>query len=372
MQRIQVVDYPDAMVARASTQLTQHFGALTSITAQQQLQFGEGQAVEHVLVSPFSDPFGLDWLLVVVIPEADFMGGIYAGTRKTIMTCIGILALTLVFGVVYSAQISKPMRALSEQVQQIQQFKLDNTFDVGSRVSEVGSLADALARMQTGLSSFRRFVPAHLVRRILELGEEASLGGEARTVTILFSDLQGYSTLIEHLTPETVIAFMNLYFDAMEEVISDNHGVVLELQGDAILAVFGTPDDVPDHATAATRSAMAMREQFAAMNTHFKQTGYADIGGFQGTLELHHRIGVHTGRVVAGIIGGKSYMKYGVIGDVVNIAARLEQFNKQHGTSLLISSEVYKQLPADLQRRAKDCGDIELKGRAQRQQVYSL
>ena len=371
-RRVRAVEYADAEVARVSARLEQHFGTLDPIGKLQQLQFGDGKAVEHVLVSPFNDAFGLDWLLVVVVPEADFMGGIYAGTRKTIMICIGILALTLVFGVVYSAWLSKPMRELSEQVQQVQQFKLDNSFDVGSTVAEVGSLADALARMQTGLSSFRRFVPADLVRRILELGEEARLGGEARDVTILFSDLQGYSTLIENLIPETVISFMNLYFDAMEQIISEHQGIVLELQGDAILAVFGAPDDLPDHITAATRCAIAMRAQLEAMNTRLQQTQYAEIGGFTGALELYHRIGIHTGRVVAGNIGGQSYMKYGVIGDVVNVAARLEQLNKQHETSLLISSEVYEDLPPELQSRAKDRGEIALKGRGQLQRVYSL
>jgi adenylate cyclase len=287
------------------------------------------------------------------------------------MICTGILTLTLMFGVVYSGQISKPMRALSEQVRQVQQFKLDNAFDVKSSVSAVGSLADALARMQAGLSSFRRFVPADLVRRILELGEEARLGGETRAVSILFSDLEGYSTLIEKLPPERVIAFMNLYFESMERVISDHQGG-LELQGDAILAVFGAPDDLPDHATTATRCAMAMRARLAVMNTHLRQTAYADIGGFDETLELNHRIGIHTGRVVAGNIGGQSYIKYGVIGDVVNIAARLEQLNKEYGTSLLVSSEVYKKLPYDLQVHATDHGDINLKGREQAQRVYSM
>ena len=100
-------------------------------------------------------------------------------------------------------------------------------------------------------------------------------------------------------------------------------------------------------------------------------TGF-DIGGFEGTLELRHRIGLHTGRVVAGNIGGQSYMKYGVIGDVVNVAARLEQLNKEHKTSLLISSEVYQALPPDLQACTIDRGEISLKGREQLQRVYSL
>jgi adenylate cyclase len=115
-----------------------------------------------------------------------------------------------------------------------------------------------------------------------------------------------------------------------------------------------------------------MREQLEALNTRLMQTHYAEIGGFDGTLELYHRIGIHTGPVVAGNIGGQSYMKYGVIGDVVNVAARLEQLNKQYETSLLVSSEIYEVLPEELRSDAENRGEIKLKGREQLQGVYSL
>jgi adenylate cyclase len=366
--RIRARDYDNATVARTSASLEQRFGAMNNILGRQFIQFDDGQQAEHVLVSPFGSFIGLDWLLVVVVPEADFMGEIYAGTRQTVMICMGILVLTVLFGAIFSARISKPIHMLTERVQQVQAFKLDNKFDVRSIIAEIWALANALARMQAGLSSFRRFVPDNLVRRILELGEEARLGGETRDVTILFSDLQGYSTLTENLSPERAIHFMNRYFQDMEAVISAHGGVVLELLGDGILAVFGAPDILPDHATAAVRCALAMGERLQILN----ESSYEDIDGFNGPLELHHRIGIHTGRVVAGNIGGQSYMKYGVIGDVVNVASRLEQLNKAYDTSILMSSEVYHVLPGDLQSRAVDRGTTPIKGREQPQRVYSL
>ncbi len=285
---------------------------------------------------------------------------------------MGILVLTILFGFVYSARLSKPIRSLTEQVRHVQAFKLDNTFDVGPAVAEVHTLAGALACMQAGLSSFRRFVPADLVRRILDLGEEACLGGEVRDVTILFSDLRGYSTLTEKLTPEMLITFMNLYFQTMEDVITKYGGVIIELQGDGILAVFGAPDTLANHVSAAAHCAIAMRDQLEALDTRLQQTRYTELGGFNGTLELFHRIGIHTGPVLAGNIGGQSYMKYGVIGDVVNVASRLEQLNKHYHTSLLISSEVYGLLPTELRVGAENHGKIRLKGREQPQHVYSL
>jgi adenylate cyclase len=324
------------------------------------------------LVSAFSDPFGLDWLLVVVVPEVDFMGTIYTARQRTMILGIAVLGLSLLFGIVYSTRISRPIRHLTERVQRIQDFKLDNDFDIGPASAEVGALAEALTRMQAGLSSFRRFVPDDLVRRILALGEEAHLGGETRDVTVLFSDLRGYSTLTEHLKPNTVIAFMNLYFQSMQEVITEQGGIILELLGDGILAVFGAPDELPKHATAATRCALVMRERLDGLNPQLQRMSEAQIDGPGGNLVLYHRIGIHTGRVVAGNIGGQSFMKYGVVGDVVNVAARLEQLNKQYETSILVSLEVYRALPEVLQARAEDRGDIHLKGREQPQRIYSL
>ncbi|WP_179131351.1 adenylate/guanylate cyclase domain-containing protein [Candidatus Entotheonella palauensis] len=371
-QRIPATDYTNAMVARVSTNLIQQFGSFANIDARQQLRFGQGYGEEHVLVAPFSDPFGLDWLLVVVVPASDFMDDIYAGTRRAVLICLGIFVLTTAFGIVYSGQISKPMKALSERVQRIQALELNNEFDVDSRVAEVDALARALARMQVGLSSFRRFVPANLVQRILELGEEARLGGETRDVTLLFSDIQGYTTLTENLAPETVVALMNIYFEEMEAIIIAHHGIVLDLQGDSILAIFGAPDDLADHTTAATRCAIAMRRHLTLLNMRFRKAEDDNIKGLDSEFEWYHRIGVHTGRVVAGNIGGQSFMKYGVMGDVVNVAARLEELNKEHGTSVLISSEVYETLPGDLQASAVYRGQIRLRGREQLQQVYSL
>jgi adenylate cyclase len=180
-----------------------------------------------------------------------------------------------------------------------------------------------------------------------------------RDVSVLFSDLRGYSTLSERLTPERVIEFMNVYFQAMQEVIERHRGVVLELLGDAILVVFGAPDKLTNHAESAIKCALAMRDRLERLNESLP-------------VELGNRIGIHTGQVVAGNIGGQTYMKYGVIGDVVNVAARLEQLNKKFETSVLVSEEVRRQLPEALREQGTDRGEVVLKGRARPQHVFSF
>jgi adenylate cyclase len=350
-RRLAASAYPDPVVAQVSEALAGRRSEASTL----RLPTSEGTV--RVRVGPL-EAEGIDWVLVVVLSEADVLGQVWASARQTALWGLSFVVLAVGVGLLVARRVSEPLATLSREVQLVREFKLDNRFAVDTRLAEIADLKESLTTMQTGLSSFQRFVPADLVRRILHMGEEATLGSEARDVTVLFSDLRGYSTLIESLPPERVIAFMNAYFEAMEEVIDAHGGVVLELLGDAILAVFGAPDALPGHAEKAASCAVAMRDRLSRLN--------ADL-----PVELGHRIGVHTGEVVAGNIGGHSYMKYGVIGDVVNVTARLEQLNKPLGTSVLVSAEVLAAAPG-LADRARDLGEVQLKGRDEPQRVFRL
>ena len=352
--RLAATDYPDPLVAQVAAALGP---SLPTVHAPTTHRLATDRGTVRARLSPLAAE-GLDWVLVVVLSEDVLLGEVWAAARETALLGAVFVVIAVLLGVLIARRVSEPLTALSHEVQLVRQFKLDNRFAVDTRLVEIARLKDSLTTMQTGLSSFQRFVPADLVRRILEMGEEATLGGEAREVTVLFSDLRGYSTLIETLSPDEVIAFMNAYFEAMEQVIDAHGGVVLELLGDAILAVFGAPDALEDHAEKGAACAVAMRARLEALN--------ADL-----PVDLGHRIGVHTGEVVAGNIGGHSYMKYGVIGDVVNVAARLEQLNKPLGTSVLVSREVIDLAPT-MRAQARDLGEVQLKGREELQQVFAL
>ena len=352
-QRLAAADYPDPVIASIAAELD----GLGTVNSPRQLVVSGPDGKLRVQLSPLDAP-GLDWLAVVAVAEQDVLGDVWAAAYETLGLGLVFMVLAVGGGWVVARWVSEPLALLSREVQLVRDFKLDNAFEVDTRLVEIARLKDSLTTMQTGLHSFQRFVPADLVRRILAMGEEATLGGESREVTVLFSDLRGYSTLIEQLDPEQVITFMNAYFEGMEEVIDAHGGVVLELLGDAILAVFGAPDALEGHASKAARCAVAMRERLQALDATL-------------AVDLGHRIGVHTGEVVAGNIGGHSYMKYGVIGDVVNVAARLEQLNKEWGTSILVSEEVMALAP-DLRADANDLGDQQLKGRDRPQRVFSL
>ena len=234
------------------------------------------------------------------------------------------------------------------------------------------TIAVALQERDFLRDTFGRYVSAEVARQVLGDRTKTALGGEEREATILFSDIQGYSTMNEKVAPQEMIEVLNTYLAAMNEIIDAHNGVVIEFIGDAILCVFNTPNDVSRHAQTALRCALAMRERLAELNAEWEQTRIAEVWRESGHGALTTRVGIHTGTVVAGNIGSRTRMKYGVLGDVVNVAARLEQMNKQLLTTILISQATYERLDADLQAQATSQGVHVVRGRDATVGVYSV
>ncbi len=247
------------------------------------------------------------------------------------------------------------------------------------RNDEFGLMSQHFNNMVHGLKdrefireTFGRYMSHDLATAVLSTEKMPQLGGEERVVTVLFSDLRGYSTMAERLPPVAVVEMLNEYLGEMNVLIDKYHGCVIEFLGDAILAVFGAPSYQPDHSENAVRCAMEMRVRLAELNQRWSQSGLARYWKGKALENWGLRIGIHAGPVVAGNIGSPTRMKYTVIGDTVNVAARLENLNKTLKTDVLISDEVYDHLPDALVGQMKDQGQHQVKGREQSVSVYSL
>jgi adenylate cyclase len=155
-------------------------------------------------------------------------------------------------------------------------------------------------------------------------------------------------------------------------VIDRYEGCIIEILGDAILAVFNAPNDVQNHAEAGVRCALAMREALAGLNARLEGTPAAEVWRRAGKTRLRARTGIHSGRVIAGNIGSKTRMKYGLIGDVVNVAARIEALNKPLGTNLLVSATTLEALPEELRAGATPRGAHQVKGRAEGVPIHAF
>jgi class 3 adenylate cyclase len=247
------------------------------------------------------------------------------------------------------------------------------------RRDEFGLMAQHFDLMAAGLeererirATFGRYLGRDVAKALLAETDPARLGGEEREVVVLFSDLQSYSTLSEHLSPQQIVELLNTYLEAMTDAIEAENGIYLEFLGDGFLAVFGAPNDLPDKEAAAVRCALEMRRRLVELNDAWERSDVAKLWRERGIPRIAARVGLHRGTVVAGNVGSRNQVRYTVIGDTVNVAARLEALNKELGSDILASREVIDKLPPELAEKAASRGEHRIKGREQPVRVYAI
>ncbi len=250
-----------------------------------------------------------------------------------------------------------------------------SVFELTRQVREVEArLADTERRFDQVTRIFGRYVSREVAERILADPARATLGGEMREVTVLVADIAGYTTLAERIPPTEVIEVLNRYYDAVGKVIVDHGGMIVSIQGDALLAAFGAPlrtDVRVDHIDQADDAVWAAHDMLAAvqaLNATWHEDGFSELA----TSGLAIRIGVHTGPVVLGNVGSEDRVEFTLIGDTVNIAARVEELNKRFGTSLLVTAQTRERL-ADraLYDRMVDVGAHNVRGRKDAVHVFT-
>ena len=204
--------------------------------------------------------------------------------------------------------------------------------------ADLQSQAEALARRSQFIrETFGRYVSEDVVAQLLDVPEGIELGGELRQVTILMSDLRGFTALAECLAPQEVMTVLNRYLEAMVDVILAYRGTIIEILGDGLLVLFGAPLTRDDDAERAVACALAMQLRLDATNAPNRQAGLPDVD---------MGIGIHTGEVVVGHIGSQQRTKYGVVGSAVNLTGRIESYTT--GGQILISPTTYAETAAVL------------------------
>ena len=218
--------------------------------------------------------------------------------------------------------------------------------------------------------TLKRYFGETLTEKILD--NEGDLQGDNIWVSISFTDISSYSTIIEHMSPETAVKFLNEYFSAMHDVIEEHEGQIINYIGDSVMVVFGAPKKLEDHEILSVRCAIAMREKLNELNKKWDETEFSRYWRNHGIEGITARTGIHTGSVIAGNIGSDRMLQYSTIGDTVNVASRLEQRNKEFSTNILFSHEIYSSLTKDLYDSSKYQGEIHLKGRDTKTRTYSI
>jgi adenylate cyclase len=267
-----------------------------------------------------------------------------------------------------SRAVIGPLEELEKAMGRVEQNDLNVRVPVLSN-DEVGYLSERFNEMVAGLrrgellrNLLNLYVSPEVAREALEHG--ASLGGQLVKCTVLFSDIRSFTTLSEQLDPEDLIALLNRYMSRMVDVIVSWGGMVNKFGGDSLLAVFGTPiNPLPNHAVAAVQAALGMQTALA----EFNQT-QAAIGDSQ----LRCGIAVATGMVVAGNVGGKERIEYTVIGDTVNLAARLQAMSKELHHDILLNQEAYLQTCDEMTLNAEKISGVTVRGKNESVTIYVL
>ena len=218
--------------------------------------------------------------------------------------------------------------------------------------------------------TLKRYFGENLTEKILT--NKGDLKGDNIWVSISFTDISSYSTIIEHMSPETAVKFLNEYFSAMHDVIEKHNGQIINYIGDSVMVVFGAPEKLEDHELLSVRCAIGMREQLNKLNQKWDENEFSRYWKNHEIDVITARTGIHTGSVIAGNIGSDRMLQYSTIGDTVNVASRLEQRNKEFSTNILFSHEIYTSLTKDLYNSAQYQGKINLKGRDNKTKVYSI
>ncbi|MGF1465398.1 MAG: adenylate/guanylate cyclase domain-containing protein [Sandaracinaceae bacterium] len=301
------------------------------------------------------------WLIAVVVPEHELMARVErTNLENLVIGVISLLLLTIV-GIALAARISSPLARLAEETAAIGSFRLDPAAPLRTNLTELDRLAASVEEMKAGLRSFGKFVPAELVRSLLESGQEAEKGGERRVMTVYFSDIVGFTSVAEPMDPEELLELMSEYFGVMSRAIQSAGGTVDKYIGDAVMAFWGAPLPNPNHARDACRAALATQARLAELRREWAKAGLP---------ELRMRVGLNTGELIVGNIGSQDRLTYTVVGDPVNLASRLEGLNKHFGTSTLISESTFAQARADVVARPLD--KVSVKGKAEGVVVYEL
>ena len=212
-------------------------------------------------------------------------------------------------------------------------------------------------------TAFKYYLAPKVVDLVTENIEQLRLGGEKRELTVLFSDIRGFTTFSETLAPEELVHLLNVYFTRMTEEIFHHDGTLDKYIGDAIMAYYGAPIVRADHALAACRTALGMADALAELNREWQR---------QQKPTFQIGIGINTGPMVFGNMGSNTRFNYTVIGDAVNLGSRIEALNKTYGTTILLSEFTHAQVAAEFAGRVREVDTTRVRGRQEPVRLYEL
>ena len=262
---------------------------------------------------------------------------------------------------IFGSRMSTSLKRITAQASRLRTLTAPDDMPVTSRVAEIDELGRTMAVAQRSIWSFARFVPKDIVKGIIDSSISTELGGMRQEVTILFTDVTNFTGISEAADPDSLMRQTSRHLAALTETFHTEGGTVDKFIGDSVMVFWNAPHPQPDHVERACRAALAAKAASDALNTQFEAEGLPPFGV---------RVGIHSGDAVVGNVGSADRMNYTVLGNSVNLAARLEGLNKEYGTTILVSEAVRNRVERSF--RFKAIASVVAKGMTTETRVYEL
>jgi class 3 adenylate cyclase len=263
--------------------------------------------------------------------DADYYIRVYK--IKFTFVFIGMFSVILPIVFWVTNAIRKPLYKVRDEILKLKDLDVNEHIDFKSNITEVNDMIEATDKVKTGLRSFAKYVPDKVVKQLITQGKDAKIGGEKEYVTILFSDIEGFTSISENNDVHEVVTSLNEYFDIYVKCLEESGATVDKFIGDAVMAFWNAPNKVENHEFVSVKTAMEIVKEIDNLNQKWKSEGKKFI--------FKTRIGINSGEVIVGNIGSTNRINYTVTGDPVNLASRLEAANKQYNTKILVSESIY-------------------------------
>ena len=274
-------------------------------------------------------------------------------------TIAGLAFIPVVW--MFGSTMSHSLKRITAQARQLQTLEEPNLMPVTSHIREVHELGNTVHLAQRTIWSFAHFVPKEIVRRVIDNSISTRLGGIKQEITLVFTDVQGFTTIAETADPDVLMQQTSRYFSVLTQAFLAEGGTIDKFIGDAVMVFWNAPNPQADHVARACRAALAARTAGEKLNAEFEAEGLAPF---------ITRFGIHVGEAVVGNVGSTERMNYTALGNTVNLAARLEGLNKQVGTTVLASEDVYLRVRDQFEFSAYDA--VVAKGMTKETRIYGL
>jgi adenylate cyclase len=317
-----------------------------------------------VTLRPLAEGRAQRWLVGIAVPESAYVGPLVAARARLLMMLAFVVVAIALGGLVGARTVGRGMSALVASTEAMRRFSFTPAPAAkASPFAEVRAALESVERAKTALRAMVKYVPVGLVRRLYESGRDPALGAELLDVSLMFTDIEGFTTHAETLAPGELAESLGRYLEAATLAVEATGGTVDKYIGDALMVIWNAPAPVEAHAAAACHAALACARATA-------ETCASPWWRDAGLPAWRTRFGLHTARVLVGHFGAPDRLSYTAMGDGVNLAARLEGLNKAYGTTILASEDVRAQAGDAFAFRLVD--RVAVKGKSRGVAVYEL